>query len=132
MATAKVRIKRRVEDLDVKVLKDLSILLNPHMICSGDWRDLAGKFGMKYAQILNIKELERNPTLAVLKDWWDEAGDRTVSVLLGMLTDIKRADCVRLLEPFEYYGMIMLFSLEFLRRGGLKLFKSKSSLFALY
>ena len=134
MATAKMRVKRRVEDLDMKVLKDLSMLLNPRMMCGEDWRNLAGKFGMKYVQILNIDERERNPSLAVLKDWWAEPGDRTVSVLLAMLTDMKRADCVRLLEPFEYYGMIMLFCLlVFIKRrgGGLKLFESKCFFVAL-
>ena len=85
------------------------MLLNPRMMCGGDWRDLAGKFGMKYMQILNVDEREKNPTLTILKDWWAEDGDRTVAVLLGMLKEMKRADCVRLLEPFEYYGMVYYF-----------------------
>lgn len=103
-------IKRRVEDLDVAILKQLSMHLNPRMMCGGDWRNLAGHFGMRYMQIVNIDEREKNPTLAILKDWWTEGGDRSVSALVRLMKEMKRADCVRLLEPFEYYGMVILFA----------------------
>ena len=98
------RCKKRVEDLPMDVLNTLSMHLNPKMVCGGDWTTLAGKFEMKYIEIKNF-EREQNPTLAVLHKWWSETGDKTVSHLIDIFEEMKRNDVVKLLKPYEFYGM---------------------------
>lgn len=95
--------KRLVKDLPVKVLKKLSVHLNPSMIVGGDWKSMAGEFGMTYSEILNY-DRQPDPTMYVLAEWWQEGGDKTVTELLSVLRKIKREDTVRLLSPHENYG----------------------------
>ena len=96
--------KMLVKDLPEKIVKSISMHLNPKMVCGGDWKSLAGEFGMKMLEILNYETVQ-DPTLAVLSAWWSDVGDKTVSRLIDIMEKIKRADVVRILEPFEYVGM---------------------------
>ena len=96
--------KRLAKDLPLSVLKQLSMHLNPRMVCGGDWMSLAGEFEMTYMEIRNY-ERAADPTMAVLEKWWIDVGDKTVSRLIEILRKIKRADVVKILEPYEFYGM---------------------------
>ena len=97
------RNKRRVQDLPLTILKKVSMQLNPRMVCGNDWRNLAGEFGCTYTEIKNY-ELEKDPTLEVLFAWWNEPGDRTVSNLMSIIKKLRRADVLKILEPYEFYG----------------------------
>ncbi len=99
-----MEVPNLVKDLQPDVLKELSLLLNPDMVVSKDWRSLASKFNMKYQHILNY-ERKSDPTAAVLNDWWSGPGDKTVTVLISMLRSMKRIDAVNLLKPHEFTGM---------------------------
>ncbi len=92
---------RNVSELDHAVLKKFSILMNPRMVVGSDWMSMAGAFGLTYQEILNY-DRQIDPTLAVLKDWWAEDGDRTVTALIKILESIKRFDAVKLLRPHEF------------------------------
>lgn len=104
MTKQQARFKRRVEDLPVGVLRKLSLLLNPRMVCGGDWQSLAGLFKMKYIEILNYGR-EVDPTMAILPKWWSEPGDKSVSKLISLLKELKREDACKLLEDFEFCGI---------------------------
>ena len=99
--------KMLVKDLPEKAVKNISMHLNPKMVCGGDWKSLAGELGMKMLEILNYETVQ-DPTLAVLRAWWSGPGDTTVSRLIEIMDKMKRADVVRILEPFEYVGMFLV------------------------
>ena len=93
-----------VNMLPMNILESLGMKLNPRLPRK-DIRTLAGKMKYTYERIRNF-ELEQNPTLAVLNDWWTEAGKRgemkTVKDLMDMLSSMRRDDAVMLLQEYEY------------------------------
>ena len=98
------RRKRLVSSLDGDVLSQLSMKLNPRMLLK-DYQTLAGKLKYTYEYIRNFA-LDSDPTLALLQHWWSmkRGNEKTVSVLIGLLSDMERDDAVELLRPYEYYS----------------------------
>ncbi|CAB3989578.1 myeloid differentiation primary response 88, partial [Paramuricea clavata] len=99
---SKGRKLRLASSLNVAVLEQLSMKLNPSMIMK-DYRSLAGRLKYTTEYIQNFA-LERNPTLALLQNWWSSNPEtKTVAVLLNLLYCMERDDCVDLLRPYEFY-----------------------------
>lgn len=98
------RRKRLVSSLDGEVLVRLSMKLNPKMLLK-DYQTLAGKLKYTYEYIRNFAR-DSDPTLALLQHWWSNkrGNEKTVSVLIGLLSDMERDDAVELLRPYEYYS----------------------------
>lgn len=77
--------------------------LNPRMLLK-DYQSLAGRLKYTYEYIRNFAR-ERDPTLALLQHWWSSkrGKEKTVTILLELLSDMERDDCVDLLRPYEFY-----------------------------
>lgn len=103
MASA-CRKRRLVSSLDGEILERLSMKLNPRMLLK-DYQSLAGKLRYTYEYIRNFAR-ERDPTLALLQHWWSSqrGKEKTVTVLMELLSDMERDDCVELLRPHEFYS----------------------------
>jgi hypothetical protein len=95
---------RLVSSLDGEVLEGLSMKLNPRMLMK-DYKYLAARLKYTYECIQNFAR-ERNPTLALLQHWWSSrrGKEMTVTVLIELLSDMERDDCVDLLRPYEFYS----------------------------
>ena len=98
------RKRRLVSSLDGEVLERLSMKLNPRMLLK-DYQSLAGRLKYTYEFIRNFAR-ERDPTLALLQHWWSSkrGKEKTVTVLIELLSDMERDDCVDLLRPYEFYS----------------------------
>ena len=103
------RKRRLVSSLDGEVLERLSMKLNPRMLLK-DYQSLAGRLKYTYEFIRNFAR-ERDPTLALLQHWWSSkrGREKTVGVLIELLSDMERDDCVDLLRPYEFYSKCWLF-----------------------
>lgn len=103
---SKVTVKTLVCKLKPDVLQELGMYLNPYMPLK-DYRSLAGKLGYTFMRVVNF-ERERNPTIALLEDWWTSFNNKnepkTVSELMQVLEEMRRDDAVDLLKPYEYTG----------------------------
>lgn len=91
-----------VSSLDYHIMEELSILLN-HKMPRKDWRSLAGRLGYNVVRIRNFERTE-NPTIELLSDWGtSNEREKTVSSLIGYLTEMDRDDAVRVLTKSKWF-----------------------------
>ena len=106
MAARTRRVPTLASSLNMEVLEKLGMKLNPRHPMK-DFRYLAGKMNYNFERVRNF-ERERNPTIALIADWYtsnaDDGEAKTVTQLIDLLKKMKRDDAVDLLRDHEFTG----------------------------
>ena len=84
-----------VRDLPGNVIIELGRLLNPRSY--NNWAKLAGRLGFTNNHVKNFELEPEEATQSLLSEWSQQDGS-TVDVLVRILKEMKRDDCVQVLQ----------------------------------
>ena len=84
-----------VRDLPGNVIIELGRLLNPKSY--NNWAKLAGRLGFTNNHVKNLELEPEEATQSLLSEWSQQDGS-TVDVLVRILKEMKRDDCVQVLQ----------------------------------
>lgn len=90
--------KTLIRHLPGDVYENLGRLLNPKSF--NNWVTLAGRLGFNNSDVKNFEIHPDEATQTVLTEWGQREGS-TVDVLIDVLKEMKRDDCVEVLKPWE-------------------------------
>ena len=87
-----------VRELPSHIFMELGKLLNPKSF--NNWITLAGRLGFNNSDVKNFEIFPEDATQRTLEEW-GQRDESTVAVLINVLKEMKRDDCVEILKPWD-------------------------------